>query len=62
MRRKQGGEEEDGEEEEEEEEFGPWDPDKRRNLRQAVMMPRREVGAGAEEACQVAARECECSA
>mmetsp|Transcript_25219 Transcript_25219/g.81576 ORF Transcript_25219/g.81576 Transcript_25219/m.81576 type:complete len:210 (+) Transcript_25219:980-1609(+) len=30
----------------------------RRNLRQAVMMPRREVGAGAEEACQVAAREC----
>eukprot|EP00962_Isochrysis_galbana_P013846 scaffold3944_cov111-Isochrysis_galbana.AAC.5 len=31
---------------------------RRRNLRQAVMMPRREVGAGAEEACQVAAREC----
>eukprot|EP00962_Isochrysis_galbana_P043401 scaffold16508_cov108-Isochrysis_galbana.AAC.4 len=29
----------------------------RRNLRQAVMMPHREVGAGAEEACQVATRE-----
>eukprot|EP00962_Isochrysis_galbana_P030943 scaffold10064_cov130-Isochrysis_galbana.AAC.6 len=56
------GEEEDGQEEdgEEEEEEFPWeDPENRRNLRQAVMMPRsREVGAGAEEACQVATREC----
>eukprot|EP00962_Isochrysis_galbana_P019457 scaffold5668_cov111-Isochrysis_galbana.AAC.1 len=53
----QGGEEEDGEEEERKnlEVVGTRT---RRNLRQAVMMPRREVGAGAEEACQVATREC----